>query len=73
MAAAKAEAAYRRAGGERGRIGNGFLGGRWETSGKANRSIIVNYCEVGINRDRNKDGNGHDARRYLVPAPAPAN
>jgi len=32
-------AAYRRAGGGRERIGGGFVGGRWEASGKINRSI----------------------------------
>lgn len=31
--------AYRRAGGGRGRIADGFRRGRWETSGKASRSI----------------------------------
>lgn len=35
--------AYRRAGGKRGRIGGGFLGGRWETSGKADRSILLHW------------------------------
>ena len=43
------EKAYRRAGGGRGRTEAGFLRGRWETSGKASRSITeaVAYVPAG--------------------------
>ena len=34
------EKAYRRAGGGRGRTAAGFLRGKWETRGKASRSIV---------------------------------